>query len=100
MSSAYSIGGAHATGFARQPDPAARRAMAKLGGYTRAATADMAAAAAKARAGLWDSWVRKADPHGLLAPAERTRRAEALQQAHYAKMRLAKAAKAAANKAR
>ena len=80
-------------GFAKL-SPEQRKANARVGGLMLAATHDMNAVAAHARRGLWESYLRKADPDNKLPEKERVRRAEALRKAHYAKMSLARWGKA------
>lgn len=85
----HTLGSAEPRGFARM-SPDERSTFATLGAYTRLAQCDPHEMTAQARRGWEDSWLRKADPDGVLAPAERARRAEALRLAHYARMRLAR----------
>lgn len=73
-------------GFARL-DPAQRKLVASLGGLTTSARHDTRANTAAARAAFADSWMRKADPDGVLPEGERARRAEALRRAHFARIR-------------
>ncbi|MCV7221614.1 hypothetical protein [Mycolicibacterium elephantis] len=51
-----------------------------------ARTPDRAARTAKARAAAAARFERLADPEGVLLPAERAKRAEALRRAHYQRM--------------
>lgn len=53
-----------------------------------ARTPDRSARTAPARAAAWSSWVRKADPDGVLSDADRQRRAEHLRSAHMARLGL------------
>jgi hypothetical protein len=52
---------------------------------------DPTARTAKARKTFLDRFEREADPDGVLPPEERTRRAEHLRKAHFARMALASA---------
>lgn len=49
------------------------------------------AAPAKARAGLWERFLREVDPDGSLDPVERARRAECARRAYYQRLALASA---------
>ena len=64
--------------------------LGRIGGATTAARYSGEEMTRAMRAGLAASWERKADPDGVLPPAERARRAEALRKAHYARMSLAR----------
>lgn len=50
--------------------------------------ADRTEATAAARRAFLDRFEKLADPDGVLAPADRARRAEDLRKAHYARMAL------------
>jgi hypothetical protein len=71
--------------------PAERRLRAQIAANTRWAKEDPAANAARGQAGLIARFEREVDPEGVLAPAERQRRAEALRRAHMGRMALAAA---------
>lgn len=77
-------------GYFAQIDAATRRQMGRIGGLTTAARTDPYEMTRAMRDGLAASWLRKADPDGVLPVAERERRAEALRKAHYARMSLAR----------
>lgn len=85
----HGLGSAEPRGLARWT-PEERRTFATLGAYTRLASTDTREMTVKARQAFTDSWLRKADPDGVLPPDERARRAEALRKAHYARMSLAR----------
>lgn len=66
-----------------------RRLSAQIAAHESwAQTADRSARTAKARAALMAKFEREADPHGILAPAERGRRAEHLRKAYYQRLAL------------
>lgn len=72
--------------------PTERAMRAQIAAHTRwAHTGDRTQATAPARNGLRAKYERQADPDGTLPPEERARRTDHLLQAHYARMRLAKA---------
>lgn len=72
-------------------DAARRRDHAKRAALIRWATCDDRTAATRAaREARWASYERRVDPGGVLTPAERRRRAKALQDADMAAMRLAR----------
>lgn len=62
--------------------PEQRTQRARLAAYTRWSQEDPAANAARGQAGLLARFERQVDPNNELAPAERTRRAEAARRAH------------------
>ena len=78
-------------------DPAERSAVAAIGGTARWAktteAAERAAATEAARTALRLRFEREADPDGVLDPADRARRGEALRRAHYARLNLARVQK-------
>jgi hypothetical protein len=53
-----------------------------------ARTENRSARTLPARMALEEKFVREADPHNKLAPAERARAAESLRKAHYARLGL------------
>ncbi|MFK5687959.1 hypothetical protein ACI3GN_15425, partial [Lactiplantibacillus plantarum] len=68
-------------------DPAERALIARIASHTSwANTPDRAARTERARAASRDRFLRQVDPDGVLAPAERERRAEAARQAFYLQM--------------
>lgn len=72
--------------------PGQRSLSARIAAHTSwARTADPAARTAPARAALRNKFEREADPDGVLDPAERERRAEALRRAFYLRLALASA---------
>jgi hypothetical protein len=60
-----------------------------IGGNTTTARYGGYAMTARLRDGLEASWLRKADPDGVLSESERRQRADALKRAHYARITLA-----------
>ncbi len=58
----------------------------RIGGLSVVAKHGPDAIAARARAGLWRKFCREADPDGVLSETERTRRAELVQRAYYARL--------------
>lgn len=58
----------------------------RIGGLTKAARHTPAEMVAPARRGFDARFEREADPDGVLAPAERARRADALRRAHMARL--------------
>lgn len=78
-------------GFPSMPskDPVERNLLATLAVHKKwAGIDDRSAATAPARRGLAERFEREADPDGVLAPEERTRRAEHLRKAHFAELAL------------
>jgi len=63
-------------------------ARGRKGGNRTAATRDMRAVAANARAGLRRRFEREVDPDGTLDPAERARRTDHAIRAYYAELSL------------
>ncbi len=64
-----------------------RTLIARIASHTSwANTTDRAARTEPARRGLLDKFARQVDPDGVLAPAERERRAEAARKAFYLSM--------------
>ena len=74
----------------RTLDPERAALRGRIGGHQRAANHGHSELSQVARQCWEDSWMRRADPDGVLSVAERARRAEALQKAHMAKMTLAR----------
>lgn len=69
--------------------PAERRLRSQIGAHESwARTEDRSARTHAARLALEEKFVREADPDNKLAPAERTKAAENLRKAHYARMAL------------
>ncbi|NJD65648.1 MAG: hypothetical protein FIB00_10455 [Chloroflexi bacterium] len=60
-----------------------------MGGLSKAARHSPDELTAHARAGFLARFEREADPDGVLDPAERARRADALKRAHMARLALA-----------
>ena len=58
----------------------------RIGGLTRAARYTPEELVRDARAGFLAKWEREADPDGVLSPAERARRADALYRAHMTRL--------------
>ncbi|WP_320069142.1 hypothetical protein [Micromonospora sp. RTGN7] len=81
-------------GFQALP-PAQRQLAASIGSLTRwsrvTSQADRTAALAPARAARQRQWERKADPDGVLAPAELAAAVDRLKKAHYRRMALSSA---------
>lgn len=71
--------------------PAERRLRAQIAANTRWSREDPAVNAARGQAGLWDRFMREADPDGTLAPGERHRRAAAAYKAHFQRLAFASA---------
>ncbi len=63
----------------------------RVGGLARSATTDMRAFSQSGADGLRRRFEREADPAGVLQPAERERRADALRRLHFARLALASA---------
>lgn len=82
-------------GFARL-SAEERKAAAQYAAFCRSAQSDPREMTRKAREAQAQARAREVDPHGLLSPAERARRAEALRQAQLARMRLARWGKVSA----
>jgi hypothetical protein len=69
--------------------PSERSLAARLAVHASwARTTDPAARTAKARAAFADRFEREVDPDGVLAPAERARRAAHARQAYFARLAL------------
>ncbi|MBM0205067.1 hypothetical protein JNW90_19915 [Micromonospora sp. STR1s_5] len=83
-------------GFQALP-PAQRQLAASIGSLTRwsrvTTQEDRTAALAPARAARQRQWERKADPDGVLSPAELAAAVDRLKRAHYKAMALASAKK-------
>lgn len=73
--------------------PAERSVRARIAAHHRWAKTDPAEASESARRRIEDRFLREADPTGLLAPAERARRADHLKRAYFSGLAL-KSAKA------
>jgi hypothetical protein len=58
----------------------------RIGGYATAARHDTRTTTSKARQTFQASFEAKVDPDGILAPAERARRAEAARNEYYARL--------------
>lgn len=69
--------------------PEQRVMRARIAANTRWAHEDPAVQSARMVRGLQERFEREVDPDGLLAPAERARRADAAKRAHYARLGLA-----------
>jgi hypothetical protein len=67
---------------------AERSLRARLAAHTLHATHDSRELTAPARAAFLGRFEREADPEGVLDPAERTRRAEHLRKAFFARLAL------------
>ena len=83
--------------------PSERALIARLAAHESwAKTADRSARTAPARAALLSKFEREVDPDGVLAPAERVRRAEHARKAHFTRLALrsaqARRAKAAGSR--
>lgn len=78
--------------------PEQRSQRARLAALTRWAHENPAKNAKRGQAGLLARFEREVDPDGVLAPAERARRAEAALKAHMVRLALA-SSKARARKA-
>ncbi len=75
--------------------PSERTLRASIAAHTMwAKTDDWAARTKPGRDAFRLSFDKKVDPNGVLNPVERTKRGEALYQAHFKKMALAKSKKA------
>lgn len=73
--------------------PAERSQRARLAAYTlHSLVEDPAAHTAPARAAFLARFERQVDPDGVLAPADRARRAECARKAYFARLALASAA--------
>lgn len=71
------------------PDPTTRQLAAKVAAHASwAGTGDRTARTANARAALQARFETEVDPHGLLDPEERTRRAEHARSAYYTRLAL------------
>ncbi len=71
------------------PNPSERALAARIAAHESwAATSDRSARTAPARRAFTERFEQQADPDGDLDPAERTRRAESLRSAHYARLAL------------
>jgi hypothetical protein len=69
--------------------PAERSLRGRIAAHTRwAHTDDRQAATAAARRAALDRFERQVDPDGLLAPAERLRRAESARRAYFSALAL------------
>lgn len=66
--------------------PEQRSQRARLAALSRWANENPAANAARGQAGLLAKFEREVDPDGVLAPTERTRRAEAARRAHMVRL--------------
>ena len=73
--------------------PAERSLRARMGGLAVAAKYDVREVTAPARAAFLARFEREVDPEGVLAPAERQRRAEAAKKLYFSRLAL-KAAQA------
>lgn len=72
--------------------PAERRLRSQLGAHAQwARTDDRTARTAAARAAFHKRFENQVDPHGVLDPAERAKRAEHARQAHMLKLAMASA---------
>jgi hypothetical protein len=70
-------------------DPAERTLIARLAAFEKARqTKDPSATTRAARKGLDEKFLREADPHGVLDPMERARRAEIGRKAFYTRLAL------------
>lgn len=67
-------------------DPVARKLSARAAALARWSKQDTVAGTAAARAGRAAAFERQVDPDGVLAPAERSRRARRAQHAHMIRM--------------
>ena len=75
--------------------PSERTLRASIAAHTMwANTDDWSARTKPGRDAFRRSFDKQVDPKGVLAPAERSKRGEALYQAHFKKMALAKSKKA------
>lgn len=69
------------------PDHEDRVLIGRIGAHESwARTVDRAARTAPARAAFLARFEHEVDPHGLLSPQERARRADHARQAHFARM--------------
>jgi len=68
--------------------PAERTLRARIGAYTLHARRNPLETTAKARRAFLSKFETEVDPEGLLAPAERQRRAEAARKAHFTRLAL------------
>lgn len=69
--------------------PEQRSMRARIAANARWSREDPGPNTARARAGLLASFEREVDPDGILAPAERARRAECARKAHMIRMAFA-----------
>lgn len=72
-----------------EPTPSERRVIAAIAAHESwARTENRSARTAPAREEFLDQFERKVDPDGILAPAERAKRAEHLRKAYFARLAL------------